>query len=242
MAITIEELLHRRTDLSTFVVHLTKDAAAGSKAKDNLLSIVKTSTLRAGDPMGWAHVQANSTGGAPLASQRVVCFTETPLEHLYGMFADISDRNVHLQGYGVAFTKVTARRMGINPIWYVDMTRGRDWRLAHALDELRGEAEKVGLDVHPAGKLFPFIDGMGDWRASGGTIKEFWWEREWRHQGDLSFTLEDVALVIAPVEDHPELEPLVGRRLVDGKWGLERIIAKLAGVVDDEQSTPLAPR
>ena len=121
MSIAIEDLLHRRSDLSTFVVHLTKDTADGVSAKDNLLSILDSKTLRAGQPMGWAHDQANMTGGAALASQRVVCFTKTPLEHLYAMFADIRGRSVKLRGYGVALTKIVARGMGINPVWYIDI-------------------------------------------------------------------------------------------------------------------------
>lgn len=130
--IEIGELLHRRSDLSTFVVHLTKDATAGSPAaRDNLFTILRDRTLHAGEPMGWAHTEATTAGGAALDSQRVVCFTETPLEHLYGMFAEIRGRSVKLRGYGLAFTKVTARGMGINPVWYIDMTPGRTWEMAH---------------------------------------------------------------------------------------------------------------
>jgi hypothetical protein len=242
MTMNIEDLLHRRSDLSTFVVHLTKDTPSGVTAKDNLISILNSTTLRAGEPMGWAHVQANTAGGDALASQRVVCFTETPLEHLYAMFAEISGRSVQLRGYGIGFTKIAARGMGINPVWYIDMTPGRVWELALALDGLRGEAEKAGLHNHPAGKLFPFIEGMGDWRGSGGSFKEFWWEREWRHRGDLAFSLTDVAIVIAPAVDHPDIEPIVGNRVVDGTWGLERIIAKLAGVGATGATTPVAAR
>jgi hypothetical protein len=44
------------------------------------------------------------------------------LEHIYSMFAEIEGRQVRLEPYGVAFTKMTARRLGANPVWYVDMT------------------------------------------------------------------------------------------------------------------------
>lgn len=159
------------------------------------------------------------------------------------MFADIRGRTVKLRGYGLAFTKVAARGMGINPVWYIDMTpNGRVWHLAIALNSLRDQAEHAGLDTHPAGELFPFIEGMGDWRGSGGKFKEFWWEREWRHKGDLTFSVSDLALVIAPAADHSDFEAIVGDRVIDGTWGLERIVAKLAGVAAGEQATPVAAR
>lgn len=47
----IEELLHRRTDLSTFVIHWTRDYE-GTTAKDNLTSILKSHTLEALDREG----------------------------------------------------------------------------------------------------------------------------------------------------------------------------------------------
>ena len=35
-------------------------------------------------------------------TQRVVCFSETPLEHTCALFANIANRQVRLRGYGVA--------------------------------------------------------------------------------------------------------------------------------------------
>lgn len=52
-AVTIEDVLQRRTDLSTFVVHLTRDTDRAA-ARDNLTSIIQERTLRAGSPKGWA--------------------------------------------------------------------------------------------------------------------------------------------------------------------------------------------
>src|SRR5205823_3398667 len=69
-------------------------------------------------------------------TQRVVCFSETPLEHIYSMFADIQNRTYRLQPYGLALTKMVARRAGINPIWYVDISSGHPWKLRNALNGL----------------------------------------------------------------------------------------------------------
>ncbi|MFJ3899886.1 hypothetical protein [Streptomyces sp. NPDC090083] len=73
-----------------------------------------------------------------------------------------------------------------------------------------------------------------------GTRKEFWWEREWRHVGDFHFRFADLVVVFAPEEEHDEFEAYLrelkekGRlpSLVDATWGLERMIAALARVVE----------
>jgi hypothetical protein len=44
------------------------------------------------------------------ATQEVVCFTETPLEHAWIMCQQIEGRSVQFDGHGVAFTKTFARR------------------------------------------------------------------------------------------------------------------------------------
>jgi hypothetical protein len=76
----ITDLLARRTDLSTFLVHLTR-VADGRTAKQNLLKIIETNTLEARSPFGTA-VQALQQAKLSTDSQRGVCFTETPLEHV----------------------------------------------------------------------------------------------------------------------------------------------------------------
>jgi hypothetical protein len=49
----IEDLLHRRTDLSTFLVHLTAATAAPLPSPaENLVSILHTRTLEARSPYG----------------------------------------------------------------------------------------------------------------------------------------------------------------------------------------------
>jgi hypothetical protein len=104
---TIESLLHRRSDLSTFVVHFTQDTNA--MACDNLVSILKDRRLRACSAYGMARDLATRFTEVAEA-QRIVCFTETPLEHAWMMCADIEGRDNRFNGYGVAFAKTFARR------------------------------------------------------------------------------------------------------------------------------------
>ena len=187
---TIEEVLQRRTDLSTFIVHLTRDTEEGT-ARENLKSIVQEQTLRAGSPKGWATWERFELDDGALATQRVVCFTETPLEHVHALFADIDGRSINFAPYGLAFPKMIARWMGINPVWYVDLSRApgewRDWPIKEALNTLVRDATNQFED-HPISRLAPFFEGMGSWpNGNGGTrLREFSWEREWRHVADLN--------------------------------------------------------
>src|SRR6266508_3215070 len=128
--------------------------------------------------MGWAlGVPGLALNDAERESQRVVCFSETPLEHAYSLFSDIRNRAVKLKPYGVAFTKMVARRMGIQPVGYVDRTLGRAWVVSEALNGLVRAAAGT-LNVANIGKMTPFIEGMGTWAGGDTEQREFWWERE----------------------------------------------------------------
>jgi len=246
---TIESLLHRRTDLSTFLVHFTRDTPTPSAAaRDNLLSILGSQRLEARNTYGMAKDLAGKFPEVA-ATQNTVCFTETPLEHASTMCADIEGRSIRFNGYGLAFTKAFARLRGVNPVWYLDITPGHDW-LTKPIEQLVGDAARaatpggatdpcpITLASAPILRLSPFIDQMGN---PSGTRKEFWWEREWRHMGHLEFAVTDLVVVFAPEHEHAILrDSLAGHPgyaatmpgFVDAQWGLERMIATLAGVSD----------
>jgi hypothetical protein len=220
----ITEVLNRRSDLSTFVVHFTKDRGNGRTPKQNLENILRHHTIHAVTAMGWI-------GDVPtdqLGESKVVCFSETPLEHANLLVRKIKFRQVELAPYGVAFTKATARAKGINPVWYVDMTIGRTWHIKEGLDDLKATAvtSPEGFAAHSVAKVLPFIEQMGTWIE---TQKEFWWEREWRHRGDMTFRPTELALVLCPERDFDEIEDW-GWPAVDPGWSLERMIEKLATV------------
>lgn len=236
----IGDVLNRRSDLSTFLVHLTRNTPEGTSARENLTAILRDGTLRALSAMGWARDVARTLGPEAEETQKVVCFSETPLEQVFSMFADIEGRDIALQPYGVAFTKMTARRKGVNPVWYVDMTPGRTWVQAKALNQLRADAaaDAAAFVGHAGSKLFPFIEPMGTWPERQ---REFWWEREWRHTGDMAFDRQEIALVLCPAVEMPEFETLVPGKCVDPTWSLERIIAQLVKL-SPEAVTPFASR
>ena len=249
--VSIEELLHRRTDLSTFVVHFTRDGIGGS-ARQNLEAILSSLTIEARTVYGMAKSLADIPAVA--ATQRAVCFTETPLEHAWMMCQEIDNRQVKFNGYGLAFTRTFARKRGANPVWYLDITQGHDWLTTPVNDLLKQavrDATPPGapgpataeLLASPVLRLTPFIEQMG---SPSGVRKEFWWEREWRHVGHFEFVPRNIVVVFAPEHDHEELRNEVESwgdyvrvpAFVDARWGLERMIAALARVKDSGEVPP----
>jgi hypothetical protein len=251
----VRELLSRRSDLSTFVVHLTRDWTEvideepfWMPARAVFHEIIRERLLRAVSPMGWAYDEDDPDDAAK-QTQRTVAFSETPLEHTWAMFAGIEDRErqIKLEPYGLAMTKIVARRRGVNPVWYVDMTPGHDW-LAQPLWTLKREAAETGnFHAQPIARLLPFFDWMGGPFPNNPTSKEFWWEREWRHQGSLSLApIWDKIIWLCPEDEHEDCRQRVeaatiegetpSRVIIDPSWGLEEIVAHLAGFPAEDVS------
>lgn len=248
MARRIDDLLHRRNDLSTFLVHLTKDFD-GVSAKENLRNILDCMSIEARSVFGMGKDFANDDPTFQ-ESQKVACFTETPLEHVWMMCAEIEGRDNGLSPYGVAVTKAWARRNQVNPVWYLDITPGHTW-LTNPVNNLRDAARSAALTggpslaEHDIARLLPFIEQMGP--IGGGKRKEFWWEREWRHAGHLQVPWPNIVAVFAPEPDHDELrqhmidtsQPDYPKPpLLDPEWGLERMISELRGI-DPNDAGPL---
>ena len=96
MSERIEDLLHRRTDLSTFLVHFTRDSDDGATiSQDNLLKILKTGRLEARNSYGMAMRLAERFPEVA-KTQQAVCFTETPIEHAWMMCRQIADRSTKI--------------------------------------------------------------------------------------------------------------------------------------------------
>ena len=133
------------------------------------------------------------------------------------------------------------RKAGVNPIWYVDITPGHYFLGTNALEPLIDRAIAQGDVDNLIFKLAPFVEQMGSGTsASTGEPyrKEFWWEREWRINGDLP--LPPRLIVLCPAQDIAYFRDLVASlpgdipkwfepRFIDPRWSLERIIAFLAG-------------
>lgn len=235
----INHALSRRSDLSTFVVHLTRDYKTSS-AKDQLKSIINSHSIEARSMLGHAKKTLEKRG-KQLDSQKCVCFTETPLEYIYLLCEEINNREVQYKPYGIAITKKVARQNGINPVWYLDISpTGRDWLTKPFNDLIEEALRKNRFEGSPVAKLAPFIEQMGTKYKDDGNLeyrKEFWWEREWRHQGN--FALPRHVIVLCPEAEHDEFRSVItssdqSATTIDPLWGLEQIIANLAGFKKDE--------
>jgi len=224
----IRELVRRRCDLSTFVVHLTRDGKSQT-ARERLKSILNCGRIKAKSMFGHAKNSLEEKN-FQYDSQKCVCFTETPLEYTYLLLEKIDHRKVEFEPYGIAVTKRLAREEGVNPVWYLDITPGHDW-LTKPVNELIDRAIESGnFEDTPIAKLAPFIEQMGT--KENEYRKEFWWEREWRKQGH--FKLPDHFIVLCPEDDHKDFKKFLCKKdlsvpLLDPTWGLEQIIARLAG-------------
>lgn len=226
MARKIHEILARRTDLGAFLVHLTRGESDAS-AKENLKSIIRGDVIEARTPFGPA---ASKVADVERASQRCVCFTETPLEHVALLIGDIQGRAVQMRGYGIAIPKKLARKSGVNPVWYTDISPGHEW-LMNSVNALIDRAiEENNFLGSPISKVAPFIEQMG---PTAQTVKEFWWEREWRHVGN--FHLPRRIVVLCPEREFAEFrefgDPVV---CIDPAWSLEQLIARLVGYNSDD--------
>lgn len=236
---TIESIVQQRDDLSGLIVHLTRDTTDASAA-ENLQSILTDDTIKALSPFGRAVVPLSQAAPdhAGLRSQRCVCFTETPLQHIRLLTGAIDGRTHEFAPYGIAITRKVARERGLNPVWYVDITPGHTWLTEH-IDPLINEAIAAHGDAFgdsAIGRLAPFIEAMGSGGKSvgGGYRREFWWEREWRRVGD--FVLPGRFLGLCPAEDINAFRKIAAEQcgvditFVDPMWDSERLNAALPTV------------
>ena len=98
--------------------------------------------------------------------------------------------------YGIGFTKAFLLERGGAPVWYVE----RDSQLAKAIDCLVALAQLEEPTVRvPMWTITPFVNMPGEY--PNGTYC-FEWEREWRHAGDLTFSVADPAFLIVPERQH----------------------------------------
>src|SRR4051794_34015473 len=112
------DVIARRSDLSTFLVHLTR-TSNGQSGHDRLRSMILNWRLDATSMFGAAKGRLEEVG-AVTATQKCVCFTETPLEYVHLLLQQIDNRQVQFEPYGIAFPKKLGRARGVNPVWYID--------------------------------------------------------------------------------------------------------------------------
>jgi hypothetical protein len=212
----IWELLNRRSDISAFLVHLCRDVD-GINAHSRLQSILSSNPpqIMSNSGKGLYHddLQLNTNA---------VCFTETPLEHIYTLVAPIENKRYEYRKYGLVFTKQYMRKRGACPIWYINHLQEGGSNIRTALDNLRISLNHSQMPHFE--QIAPFLEV---WHQM--PLRDFYWEREWRYRGHFSFQLSDATLGICPEIEITTWEcqyPQI--KFIDPAWGLDRIVDKLS--------------
>ena len=232
----IGDILHFRTDIPPFLVHLTRDYR-GVNAKDNLLSIIDKQQLIPGNTTA-SQVSVVRFGGYTLdmdLGKRLsffgaVCFTETPLNEVHCLL-DIRGRNIELHPYGLVFLKEPLQQRGVSPVLYLNNEMGDQTSVVSSLFEMIESAPNV------AKKVLPLISAFGERiqpvtaHSSQEGRTDFIWEREWRFpytNGPFSFSASDVFIGLCPDGEISDFEDAFqGVGFVDPRRNMKWYATKL---------------
>ena len=230
----IEDILHFRTDISPFLVHLTRDGNSLT-APQALYSIIHDGCLKCSfNPISDVRFGIHISEVSDLTADgffSAICFTETPLNEIHSLL-EIENRQIDLAPYGLVFLKENLANKGVSPALYINNKNGDKDPLFVALASLASSHREEALELLPLFAVYgKKIKGVGAGRRSSGK-NEFIWEREWRYpfaKGDLEFTDEDVFIGLCPHEQIDAYEELwSGIQFVDPtrnmKWYADKLI------------------
>ena len=226
-----QKFLSKRTDISIFLTHLTRDTDWGN-AKENLISIINELTIRA-----YSHYCLFSPilkNELPKIQNKfnVVCLTETPLNNI-SLLVDIPNRQIDLKPYGILFKKSTlVKEYGVNPVFYaydeelLNYFKDQYNRYINEYKD-RKKGTKTSSNYLKFYELGALINKVGE-------NHDFHWEREWRIKGNLNFNITDIFSIIAPEHEHKSIKEAVIDEdikkipFIDIKWSIEEIVEQFA--------------
>jgi len=211
----IDDILHFRSDISPFLVHLTREhdeltaqQALKSIIEDRCLrcSLSDVSDVRFG--VHYSDVPDCLKKGFFSAS----CFTETPLNEIHSLL-EIENRQKELAPYGLVFLKENLAQKGVSPVLYINNKNADKDPVFAAIASLAESHPEEALELLPLFAVYgKKLKGVGAGHRSSGK-NEFIWEREWRYpyvKGNLEFTKDDVFIGLCchdDIEDYEELWP-----------------------------------
>ena len=212
-ALTKDQLIAQRQDLSQFLVHLTRsgtwrqwkdiynlrsDNYPTLSPRGSLEDILKLGKIEARSPFGyfnfkvkmttWSGQVLNQNSGVQRSWLQSVCFTETPVDFVQLQFQEIYGRSLQFEPYGLAFWEDSVRTKGGNPLFYFE---SRNQNLIAAMDEIA-----TLPNCQRFSSFMPLVETFGPpvyKRAGSPTEIDFRWEREWRKPGDFVFSPSDIA-------------------------------------------------
>jgi hypothetical protein len=159
----------RRSDVSTFMVHLTRNTEDCKSAKENLIDILCTRVIQPRNSKGLFY----ATDGVR-DSARTVCFAEAQFNAIKHLIGKHQGRGVELSPYGLVFSKDLLIQKGANPVFYIN-TYASQSRKEAVMDAIKQ------LDPHKQKEIAPYVEIFG-WNGNGG-IYDFHRECEWRCSG-----------------------------------------------------------
>lgn len=244
-----------RSDLSNFLIHLTKDGSfdeykpfeksPGSflfgqseklNAEKSLLEILTfrpNPTILARSPFG--HFKYNidvgfqRRGGIPLDWLQCVCFSETPLRELKSFYSATQDP----KNAGIKHNKYQKYGLAFS----TELVRKKGGHPVFYFDSRRKDivnalnAFLINGSLSLWKSLLPLFEQYGPrlhTKHSGNDI-DFRWEREWRCVGDFKFTLDEVAFGLCPEAKIQEFNMLVKNKFpfIDPDWDQHTLQKKL---------------
>ena len=214
-----------RTDLSRFVIHLTRDDTDdfdedGASAAENFKTIVEERKIYSFQP------HCLYSDKIPEKHENkfwVCCFTEIPLSELHLLTRHIKGRRYQLSEYGLVFSREFLISKGAQPAIYINSYHKNVW-LREAADSIWEIAERNDFQNCNIWRILPFLNAMHE-------RYDFTWEREWRICGDLAFAPEDIVCVTLPEDGEEELRrKFLGRGVpvISPGWSTERIVSEFS--------------
>jgi hypothetical protein len=212
----VAAMRRKRDDLSTFLVHLTRNTENARTAKENLIDIICGRVIEPRNAKGLFY-----SVDEVRHQVKSVCFNETPLSYIKHTIGKLHGRDIELSPYGLVFSKDFLIHKGANPIFYVNTYNNQN-RKQVLIDTIRQ------LDVSQQKEIAPYIDIFG-WTSAGGGIYDFHWEHEWRYLGNFEFEWKDIVFGLCEDEYIDELEQLFEKeiRFISPFMSLEEIVGRL---------------
>lgn len=225
MPLQKQDIKELRGDLSPFLIHLTRGGtytqwadiyglsnnnAITMNAKQSLEGIIQSNKIQARSPFGYFNYKVPYRGRNQHSSVqrtwlRSVCFTETPVDHIYVQCESISGRQLIFEPYGLAFFEPVVRRASGNPVMYFESSN----------QQIRTGLDAIALlpNCQQFSPMMILYEAFGQPLYYNAYVNDidFRWEREWRVQGDFNFNSAngDVAFGICPENEILYFEGLV---------------------------------
>jgi hypothetical protein len=222
----LEKIKWSRSDLSFFLVHLTKDDSKSNiSAKDALELILNEDAEGLCTLIGGPQGLFDKVSKVPKEAIKAVSLTEAPLDQVKHFAQPIpGDPSRNYSKYGLVFSQDFIRRNGGNPCFYLNTLYSDNLKKAalSLVDCVRYEDKPECL------KLLPFFSIFGLAGAAKGKKEiDYYWEREWRVPGDLKFKRQDVFVGLCEHGNVDEFSEMYKIPFICPDWNYDRILTNL---------------